>query len=61
MENKYVKIKVHDGSSYIQPLSELHQALDGELDDFHPGRKITIEIINVSKEDYEKLPEFTGH
>lgn len=59
----YVKIKLHGGNSYIQPINELHTALDGELDCLLAGEKITLtlEPVDITDEEYLNLPEFSGH
>jgi len=63
MNYKYVKVKLHGGASYIQPIKDLHQVLDGELADISFGQKITLtfEPVNMTDEEYENLPEFEGH
>lgn len=32
----------------------------GEIDSLEPGNKLTIECTEMTKEQYEKLPEFAG-
>jgi hypothetical protein len=63
MNNRYIKIKLHGGGSYIQPALEILNAIDGELDGLEIGDKITIdlELVEMTDEEYNKLPEFTGH
>jgi len=60
---KYVKIKLHGGGSYVQPINSIGEAVVGELDCLEIGDKITLdlEFINITDEEYEKLPEFAGH
>ena len=60
---KYVKIHVHGGSNYIQPAHEVPNAIDGELDglEFEERVTITFEHIEMTEEEYNSLPEFTGH
>lgn len=66
MTSKYVQIKlIGENGSYIQPIDDLLQALDGEVDDIRAGivgTKISIEleVVEMSDEEYEKLPDFTG-
>ena len=49
--------------SYVQPLSELANAIEGEFDGVEPGEGITLHLnrIQMTVEEYQKLPEFTGH
>lgn len=63
MDNKYIKIKLHGGNSYIESMKNICNALDGELDGVEFGDTITLDFtpINITDEEYEKLPEFTGH
>ena len=60
---KYVKITLLGGSSYIQPLKELRNAIDGEIDGLEECGKITLtfEMVSMTKKDYEELPDFSGH
>jgi len=60
---KYVKIKLLGGGSYVQPINSIGEAVVGELDCLEIGDKITLdlEFINITDEEYEKLPEFAGH
>ena len=60
---KYVKIHLHGGGSYVQPVSELANAIDGELDALEDEGQITItfEPVYISDAEYANLPEFTGH
>lgn len=60
-KKRFVKIKLHGGSQYIQPLSQLRSALDGEMDGAAPGTKWTLELLEMYQEEYDALPEFTGH
>lgn len=41
----------------------LDKAIDGiraDLEDANPGTVLTIEVEEMSEEDYNKLPEYTG-
>lgn len=63
MKKQYLQIKLHGGNCYVQPLSEIHQAIDGELDGLQIGDKITLdfELVEMTEEEYEKLADFAGH
>lgn len=62
-KEKFFKVKLIGGSSYIQPESELKNVLDGELDGLELGDKVLLEfsLVDITREQYEKLPEFSGH
>jgi len=61
---KFAKIYREGYGSYIQPLNLLKDALSGEFDGVEEyaevGDKLTIEIIEMPEEEYDKLPEFEG-
>jgi len=63
MDHKYVKITLHGGNSYIQPVPDLPTAIDGELDGVPIGEKITLSLepVELTDEEYNNLPEFMGH
>jgi len=57
------KITLVGGGTYVQPESELRNALDAETDGMEVGDSITLQIakIEIDDKEYNKLPEFTGH
>jgi hypothetical protein len=57
---KFVRLKLEGGGSYIIPLSELH-VFEGELAEGEVGDKWTAELLTLTKDEYEALPEFAGH
>lgn len=64
-KGKYFRFTLVGEGSYIQPLKDLMTALDGELDDFREGyvgdkMAIELEIIEMTDEEYNALPEFQG-
>jgi hypothetical protein len=59
--NKYCRITSSHGGSYVQPYSDIRQALDGELDGLSEGEKLTVEFVDITDEEYRQLPEFKGH
>lgn len=63
MNTKYIKIKLQGGAGYIQPVEELANAIYGELDGLDIGETAVIEFtpVDLTKLEYERLPEFTGH
>jgi hypothetical protein len=60
---KYMKIRLHGGGSYLQPLDKIHEAIDNELCDIQIGDTITLdfELVEMDDEEYESLVEFDGH
>lgn len=61
-KSKYIRIvNIEAGGSYIQPTSELNTALDGELDDLTEPITIRFEAVEMTDEEYAKLPEFAGY
>ncbi len=57
---QFVRISLVGGGIYIQPLDELINLLD-EIKDAEAGEEWHIQKIEMTKEDYEDLPEFMGH
>lgn len=57
---KYIQISREGMGSYIQKLDAIKDAIDGEMDGIEVGEKITLECVEMSKEEYEKLQEFAG-
>ena len=62
--SNYVKIERSDAQgSYIEKLERLLASIEAETDGWDnakPGVKITLTLVQVSDEEYEKSPEFTG-
>jgi hypothetical protein len=61
----YAKITNENyGTSYIESLDTLMEALIGEFESVEEwaelGDKFTIEFVEMSAEEYEKLGEFVG-
>ena len=64
-KSKYFRFTLVGEGGYIQPLNDLMTALDGELADFRQGNvgeeiTIKLEVIEMSDEEYQKLPDFQG-
>lgn len=57
---QFVRIFLVGGGVYVQPLDELHHVLD-EIKESEPGSEWHIKMIEMTQEDYDNLPEFTGH
>jgi hypothetical protein len=55
------KVQLHDGSSYYASHSDLLNALDGDCDGAAFGTKWTLELVDMTEEQYQALPDFAGH
>jgi hypothetical protein len=51
------------GGHYAQQRKDMHNAIDGEIDGMEQGDEIilTITRMDMTQEEYDSLPEFTGH
>jgi hypothetical protein len=49
--------------SYIRPIDKISEALNGEFDDFEQNVKsyLQLEVVEMTEEEYEQLPEFKGY
>lgn len=57
----YIKVTRSDTrGSYVQPIDQLRQTLDAELDGIEVGVTVTIEVVEMTKAEYEALSEFEG-
>jgi len=57
----FVKVTVEGGGTYLQPFDQISNIIDGEFCDAEPGTKVTLEIVERTKREYDRLPEFDGH
>ncbi len=62
MKEKYIKVtRPRTGPGfYIQPWSELLSAIDGELNSAEVGEKIILQVVKLTDEQFDSLPEFAG-
>jgi len=61
---RFVQITLDGGGSYLQPIEKILDAIEAEFDGHEyceVGTKWTLEIVEMTQEDYDKLPEFEGH
>lgn len=59
--SKYIQVTHSDGGKMICRFDQLKNILDGEFDGFDMvGHSITFTVVEMTDEEYEKLPEFTG-
>ena len=59
-EERYVKITLDGGGTYVQAENDLSVLL-AEIAESEPGSKWTLELIEMTAEEYAALPEFEGH
>ena len=57
---QFARIYLGGGGVYIQSLDELYHILD-EIKEADVDTEWHIKKIEMTQEDYENLPEFTGH
>lgn len=59
----FIRVSLNGGGSYVQPIDSIADAIEGETDGLSLGDKITLtlEVIEMSQEQYDRLPEFAGH
>jgi hypothetical protein len=59
-QSRYVRIRMESGGIYVQPANELGSLLD-EIKEADVGEKWTLELVEMTREEYARLPEFAGH
>lgn len=61
---KFIKITRSDTvGSYLEEKKNLPGIVEGELDDLEflePGTQIILTVVEMSQEEHDSLPEFTG-
>lgn len=57
----YIKL-MHEGLAFckIIPIVEVSGFIEAELADAEPGDAIHLEVVEMTAEDFEALPEFEG-
>ena len=60
MKKRYVRITLDGGGCYAQPEEALNVLID-EIKDSEVGAKWTVELVEMTQEEYDRLPEFEGH
>ncbi len=58
--NLYARIQLKGFAGYTQPLADMGVFLD-DVQDANKGDVWTIEIIEMTRDEYEALPEFEGY
>ena len=59
---KYVKItNLEADGSYIQPMDQVLQAVDGEIDDLNQPVTLRFEAVEMTDDEFNALPEFSGY
>lgn len=57
---RFVKITLEGHGCYMQPEDKLNVLLD-EIKESEPGAKWTLELVTMTPEEFDRLPEFAGH
>jgi hypothetical protein len=60
---KYLRITRPDeypNQSYMMPVKDADIIIEGEFCDAQIGEKITLELVELDEEEYNKAPEFMG-
>jgi hypothetical protein len=58
---KYLKIKRFNArGSYIQPMGAIQDIIDSEFSDSEIGDRIILELVEMTEDEYNKIPEFMG-
>jgi len=60
---KYVIVMYENGAQFISPIKDLDGFLEGELsglDEAKPETTVSFRLVDMTDEQYAKLPEFVG-
>ena len=57
---EYAKITLSVGATYTQPLDSLDVLVE-EIQNGMVGEVWTVEIVQMTEEEYAELPDFDGH
>ena len=60
MIKKYIHITRVGLGGYTETFENIYNAINGELDGCEAGDSITLTIIEMEEDEYNKLPEFMG-
>ena len=56
----YIKISRENMGNYVQPFAKIANVVDAEFDGAEIGDTIQLELIEMTEEEYQRLPEFQG-
>lgn len=59
-KKKYVQVSLDGMIGYTQPLSAVSTAIEADFDCAELGTKLTLELVEMTEEQFENLPEFDG-
>ena len=61
--SKYVRVYLHGGGTYLVPEKEIATIVEAETDGLPMNETITLDltVVEMSEEDYNSIPEFSGH
>ena len=59
---KFIRVTRPDlgGGGYTQKIDGASDLIDAEFDGAEIGEKIVLELVEMTQEEYDALPEFTG-
>lgn len=57
---RFVRITLTHGGCYVQPEDAMEVLFD-EIRDSDIGAQWTLDLIEMTQEEYDRLPEFEGH
>lgn len=59
-EELFAQVSVKHGGCYTQPLNDLGPLI-AEIQEAEAGAVLTVTIVKMAREEFDRLPEFTGH
>lgn len=59
-QKRFVKVTLHHGGTYTQDADDLGVLLE-EISEADIGAIWTVELVAMTQEEYDRLPEFAGH
>lgn len=58
---KFVQVTRSDeDGSYVERIKDIDNCINAEFSDARPGTKLTLELLDMTEDEYDKLPEFMG-
>ena len=59
-QERFVRITLHGGGIYTQPADYLGPLLE-EIAEAPPGTSWNVELVEMTQEEFDRMPEFEGH
>lgn len=57
---RFAKVKLQGGGSYVEPISNLGGLIE-DIREAQVGEVYTVEVVEMTPEAFEALPDFEGH